>query len=118
MPFMPMVPIADDPPTVPLTDQVTEVFVVPETAAVKGKESPARMFALGGVTATVIDGGGGGGGCLFREVAAAQPAKYRPNSATLRWSSLRIVANTHREQCIDVSILPDGRARRYWTKGQ
>lgn len=68
----------------PLTDHVTEVFVVPETAAVKGKKSPARMFALRGVTTTVIEGGGGGGGCLFPEVAAAQPARDRLTSATLR----------------------------------
>jgi hypothetical protein len=68
----------------PLTDQVTEVFVVPEMAAVKGKESPARMFALGGVTLTVTEGGGGGGVCLYPEVAAAHPAKNKPIRAT--WS--------------------------------
>lgn len=79
-----MVPRVAEPPTVPLTDQVTESFVVPETAAAKGKESPARMLALAGVTTTLIDGGGGGGGCLFPEVAAAQPVKERTISATLR----------------------------------
>jgi hypothetical protein len=94
---MEMVPRVGEPPAVPLTDQVTAVFVVPETAAVKARESPVRMFAVGGATRTAIDGGGGGGGCSYPEVAAAQPAKDKPTKAALRWSSLRIFANTHQE---------------------
>ena len=39
-------------PAVPAMDQVTAVFVVPDTAAEKGKESPARMLAVGGETET------------------------------------------------------------------
>jgi hypothetical protein len=83
VPVAVMVPTIAEPPAVPLTDQVTEVFVVPETAAENAWVSPVRMFALGGATPTVMDGGGGGC-CLFPDVAAAQPAKDKPIRAT--WS--------------------------------
>jgi hypothetical protein len=46
---------------------------VPETTLLNEKESPARMFALVGDTATLTETGGGGV-CLFDEVVAAQPA--------------------------------------------
>jgi hypothetical protein len=39
-------------PAVPVIDQVTAVFAVPDTAAENGKESPTRMFAVGGETET------------------------------------------------------------------
>ena len=39
-------------PAVPVMDQVTAVFVEPDTAAENGKESPARMLAIGGETET------------------------------------------------------------------
>jgi len=39
-------------PAVPVMDQVTPVFVEPDTAAENGKESPARMLAIGGETET------------------------------------------------------------------
>jgi hypothetical protein len=55
-----MVPSAAEPPAVPLTDQVTAMFVVPDTAAENANESPARMFAVEGDTVTVGVGGGGG----------------------------------------------------------
>ena len=39
-------------PAVPVMDQVTAIFVVPDTEAENGKESPARMLAVGGETET------------------------------------------------------------------
>ena len=39
-------------PAVPVMDQVTAVFALPETTAENEKESPARMLAVGGETET------------------------------------------------------------------
>jgi hypothetical protein len=39
----------------PLTDQVTAVFVVPDTVSLNWKVSPACMVAVGGDTTTLID---------------------------------------------------------------
>jgi len=44
----------------PLTDQVTAVFVVPDTVSLNWKVSPARMLAVEGDTTTLIEDGGGG----------------------------------------------------------
>ena len=52
-----IVPRVADPPTVPLTDQVTLVFELPETVAENCKESPARILAVEGVTVTVVEVG-------------------------------------------------------------
>ncbi len=52
-----MVPSVDEPPP---TDQVTAVFVVPDTVSLNWKVSPARMLAVGGDTTTLIEDGGGG----------------------------------------------------------
>jgi hypothetical protein len=49
------VPTAADPPAVPLTLQVTAVFEFPLTVAVNGNALPARMFAVDGVTVTVVE---------------------------------------------------------------
>jgi hypothetical protein len=57
-----IVPVAIAPPLTPLTSQVTDVFDVPVTVAVKGCAWPARTFAGFGATETLIAGGGGGGG--------------------------------------------------------
>jgi hypothetical protein len=57
-----IVPVAIAPPLTPLTSQVTDVFDVPVTVAVKGCAWPARTFTGFGATETLIAGGGGGGG--------------------------------------------------------
>ncbi len=54
-----MVPSAEEPPGVLLTDQVTAVLEVPETVAEKEAELPTRILAVEGETATVIAGEGG-----------------------------------------------------------
>jgi len=85
---VPIIPSAAEPPVVLLTDQVTAVFVVPDTATENGKESPARMFAVGGDTTTVMEDGGGG--CLVLRAVPAQPAKDIASKTIPRWSNLRI----------------------------
>ena len=57
MPLALMVPSVEAPP---LTDQVTAVFVVPDTVSLNWKVSPARMVAVGGDTTTLIEDGGVG----------------------------------------------------------
>ena len=57
MPLALMVPSVEAPP---LTDQVTAVFVVPDTVSLNWKVSPARMLAVEGETTTLIEDGGGG----------------------------------------------------------
>src|ERR1700730_7679225 len=104
-----MNPVVDEPPAVAFTDQVTEVFVVPETAALNGKESPARMLALVGVTATPTEASGG----PVPEVLAAQPARDSANSAMLHSSDLRIFVGPHREKCDARISLQEERDRRY-----
>ncbi|HEY1468439.1 MAG TPA: hypothetical protein VGF61_05305 [Candidatus Acidoferrum sp.] len=53
-----MVPSAEEPPGVELTDQLTAVLLVPETVAEKDAEPPARTLAVEGETATEMEGGG------------------------------------------------------------
>lgn len=48
-----MVPVAPAPPATPFTCQVTEVFDVPATVALKDCVAPARTLALAGDTVTV-----------------------------------------------------------------
>src|SRR5215831_395769 len=54
-----MVPTVGLPPAVPLTCQVTTVFVVPVAVAVNCFDAPGPTVAEAGVTVTVIGGGGG-----------------------------------------------------------
>ena len=68
---MSIVPLVVVPPVVPLTDQLTALLVVPDTATENGKVSPARILAVGGDTTTLTeDGGSEGGGLVLRAVAA------------------------------------------------
>jgi hypothetical protein len=80
LPLEEIVPIALEPPAVPFTAQVTAVLELPETVAVNGNESPARMFALVGLTVTEVevgvegaDGADGVVGVLLELVVALQP---------------------------------------------
>ena len=62
----------------PFTAQVTAVLELPETVAVNRNESPARMFALVGLTVMDVEVGGVEGvdgvvGVLLELVAALQP---------------------------------------------
>ncbi len=52
--------VVGSPPVMPLTCQVTAVFVVPVTVAVNCTEPPTDTLTGLGVTLTVIPGGGGG----------------------------------------------------------
>lgn len=114
-----MVPSAAEPPVVPLTDQVTALFVVPETATVNPNESPARMLTVAGDTTTLIElVGGGGGEGLEPRVVAEQPAAKSAASMPPSWSNLRISENTHREPLNPAHSVVYGRPRGYWTKGQ
>ena len=68
-----MVPTVEFPPAMPLTFQVTAVFVVFVTVALNCWVPPRKTVAFGGETLTLIGGGGGGGGELFSPVTP-QPA--------------------------------------------
>jgi hypothetical protein len=62
---------------VPFTAQLTAVFEFPETVAEKEKESPARIFAVAGVTVTEVaegvEGVVGVEGPLLEVVVPLQP---------------------------------------------
>ncbi len=107
-----------EPPGLPFTDQLTAVFVVPDTAELNGKESPARTFAVGGDTTTLIADGGERGGGLVPRVVAAQPAVDRASKTLPTWSTLRILQGTNCEALNAAPSLRDGSAWGYWTKGQ
>ena len=98
------VPSAAVPPVVPLTDQVTAPFVVPETVTLNANESPARIFAVAGDTVTVIEGGGGGGDLVPRLVAE-QPAEMSAARSEPNWNSLRISEDTHRVPAQKLNIV-------------
>ena len=66
-------------------DQTTAVFVAPDTAIENGKESPARMFAVGGETVTLTEEG-----CGVEFVPAEQPVADSAAKMLPRWSNLRI----------------------------
>jgi hypothetical protein len=86
-----IVPRVADPPAVPLTDQVTLVFELPETVAVNWKEPPARILAVDGVTVTVVEVGVAGvdgvDGLLLEVVVPLQPV----NSSIVRIGSNFVV---------------------------
>ena len=67
-----MVPTVEFPPAMPLTFQVTAVFVVFVTVALNCWVPPRKTVAFEGDTLTLM-GGGGGGGELFSPVTP-QPA--------------------------------------------
>jgi hypothetical protein len=80
LPLEEIVPIALDAPAAPFTAQVTPVLELPETVAVNWNDSPARMFALVGLTVTEVevgvegaDGADGVVGVLLELVVALQP---------------------------------------------
>lgn len=112
-----MVPSVLEPPGVLLTNQVTARFVVPVTLAANTKESPARIFAVAGEMATVIEGGGGGGAFVLR-VVAEQPAMISITGILPSWSSLRITEDTHRDSLKTEYSLARRKGEGYWTKGQ
>jgi len=118
LPVVLIVPRAEEPPVVPLTDQVTAWFVVPDTAAVNVNESPARIFAVEGDTTTVIEGGGGGGLVFVPRVVAEQPAATSIAKKLPSWNNLRISEGTHQEPLKTGCSLGYWEARGYWTKGQ
>jgi hypothetical protein len=88
-------------PAVPVIDQVTAVFEVPETEAVNGKESPARMLAVVGETETCTPAGGGGGWPVGVEVPA-HPAINTAARMTPKWNGLRMFVRKHGD--MDFSI--------------
>jgi hypothetical protein len=96
-----MVPSADEPPAVPLTDQVTEVLELPETFAVNGKELAARMLAVVGETVIDVDAGVPGG--LFPPLfpdelpapVAAQPAPNKTARIDSDIATRRMALRTH-----------------------
>jgi hypothetical protein len=69
---------------VPFTAQLTAVFAFPVTVAENWKESPARIFAVVGVTVTEVEVGVEGAvgveGLLLEVVVPLQPqSKSSPN---------------------------------------
>jgi hypothetical protein len=60
MPDALIVPVAELPPVTPFTCQVTAVFDVPDTVALKDCVAPARTLALAGDTFTVMPDPDGG----------------------------------------------------------
>ena len=61
LPVESMVPTVEFPPATPLTVQLTAVFVLFATVAVRLSVSPMRTFAVPGATVTLVAGGFGGG---------------------------------------------------------
>lgn len=108
MPEESMVPSAEEPPGVLLTDQVTAVLEVPETVAEKEAELPTRILAVEGETATVI--AGGGGVCLLpvEEPQAAREKEKKSNVALRAGVGARI----------GNPIFVGGRREDNWTEGQ
>ena len=80
-------------PAVPVMDQVTAVFVVPDTVAENGEESPARMLAVGGETETWMPAGGDGG-WLFSAAVPPHPERNNVAKKMLRLNGLRIFIPT------------------------
>jgi hypothetical protein len=74
---------------VPFTAQVTAVLELPETVAVNKNDSPARMFALVGLTVTDVEVGvegvDGVVGVLLEVVVALQP----PNTPAARTATTK-----------------------------
>lgn len=105
-----MVPTADEPPVVELTDQETAVLEVPVTVAEKARLAPARMLAVAGETETVMDWGAGVATFGLPEL---QPTKDIKSDKRSRDRKMR-------EECADiVSVVSDaGRGRDNWTEGQ
>jgi hypothetical protein len=98
-PAVSMLPRAAEPPTVSLTDQVTEVLALPVTAAAKVSEAPARIFAVAGVTETETAAGGGGGGfCVDKDV------EPQPTSRSARPTSRRMWRSETGSLCIQVKL--------------
>jgi hypothetical protein len=93
-----MVPTLELPPVVPLTDQVTAVFVVPETETKKAMVVEICMVALAGVMATVteppgVGPGGGGGSTVGRELfPPTRPAHDEHISAIKTVTTKRLAA--------------------------
>jgi|SRR6476660_5019072 hypothetical protein len=123
-----MVPSADEPPALPLTDQVTEVLELPETFAVNWKELAARMLAV--VGETVIDVDAGVPGLLFPplfpplfpdelpEPVAAQPAPDKTARIDRNMATRRMAFGTHLDfQTLRV-VSAKRAPRRYWTEGK
>jgi hypothetical protein len=96
-PLVSIVPMDADPPAVPFTDHVTDEFCVPLTDVVKVYESPARTFALFGVTQTLTPalGGGFGSGVWLDETLPVQPASVTNASAPIPRAkfAIRILAD-------------------------
>jgi hypothetical protein len=89
-----IVPREAFPPATPLTDQVTAVFELPDTVAVKDSKPPARMFADAGETVTETDAGATGFDGVATvlpapEVVAEQPASAAATDAASAIRALR-----------------------------
>jgi hypothetical protein len=94
------VPRVAEPPTTPFTAQVTAVFELPETVAVNGKESPARILAVEGATVIVVvpgaEGVEGVEGLLFEVVVALHPPSNRIARSGSGWIVERMGLEAHR----------------------
>ncbi len=108
-----IVPSAEEPPTVSLTDQVTEVLALPVTAAAKVSEAPARIFAELGVTETETVAGGGGGGFCVDEEVEPHPTRIRAKPTSRRMCRSEI-GNPR----IQVRFSRGPGTRNNWPKGQ
>jgi len=116
------VPRVAEPPAVPFTAQVTAVLELPETVAVNWNESPARMLALVGKTATEMEAGVDGCAGLFEVDEAApppQPPKSSKDASVARALASGRMAVRHTSNGCWLGVLSDGLgARGYWTKGK
>lgn len=105
-----MVPMAEEPLGVSLTDQVTAALEVPETVAEKEVELPTRTLVVDGETATVIEVAGGG--CMLpveeAEPQAAREKEKKSNVAQRAGEGARIGG----------SIFGGGGKEDNWTEGQ
>src|SRR5215471_275857 len=103
-----MVPMAEEPLGVSLTDQLTAALEVPETVAEKEVELPTRTLVVEGETATVMEVAGGVMPVEEAEPQAARKKEKKSNVAQRAGEGARIGS----------SIFGGGAKEDHWTEGQ
>ncbi len=115
-------PSVAEPPTVPFTAHVTAVLELPDTVAVNGNESPARMFAVVGETTTETDAGVDGVVELpALELAEPPPHPHKIASDAIAGSALasgRIAVRHTSDACYLGTLSDVGTPPSYWPKGK
>jgi hypothetical protein len=105
-----IVPMAEEPLGMSLTDQVTAALEVPETLAEKEVELPTRTLAVEGATATVMEAAGG---CCVLSVEEAEP-----QAAIEKEKKSNVAQRVGEGARIGSSSFGKGGREDNWTEGQ